>query len=95
MNFAKRLKQLRVAAGLTQEALARKSGLGLGSVRDWEQGKREPLLSSAFALAEALGNAVDDFADATDAGDEVKVVTPKAGKPAAAGKPGKKGRGKT
>jgi transcriptional regulator with XRE-family HTH domain len=61
MTFADKLKELRSSAGLTQAQLAEKSGRGLGAIRDYEQGKREPLLSTAFTLADALGVSVEIF----------------------------------
>jgi transcriptional regulator with XRE-family HTH domain len=67
MSFARRLKQLREAAGLTQAALALKSGLSLGVVRDYEQGRKGPALRSAFKLAEALGVPVEAFKDGAEA----------------------------
>jgi transcriptional regulator with XRE-family HTH domain len=60
-TFAEKLKELRERAGLTQAALAQSSGLSLGVIRDYEQGKKEPALRSAFKLAEALGVLVDEF----------------------------------
>ncbi|MBL8795781.1 MAG: helix-turn-helix transcriptional regulator [Planctomycetia bacterium] len=58
-----KLKELRAAAGLTQTQLAAQSGASLGAIRDYEQGKREPLLFTGFKLARALGVPVDAFAD--------------------------------
>ncbi len=65
MTFADKLKELRAASGLTQTELALRSGRGLGAIRDYEQGKREPLLSTAFKLAKALGVSVEAFAGCT------------------------------
>jgi transcriptional regulator with XRE-family HTH domain len=69
-TFAERLKQLREQAGLTQASLAQASGLSLGIIRDYEQGKKEPALRSAFKLAEVLGISVEVF-KATDRADEL------------------------
>ena len=55
MTFADKLRELRVAAGLTQGSLAKASGISLGAIRDYEQGNKEPKLSSAQKLARALG----------------------------------------
>jgi len=52
--FAGRLKAARTAAGLTRKELAAKAGLSWQAVRAWEQGVREPGLSSILALAAAL-----------------------------------------
>jgi transcriptional regulator with XRE-family HTH domain len=55
VQFAEKLKQLRSKAGLTQTALAQQCGLPLGTVRNYEQGIREPRWQILFKLAEALG----------------------------------------
>jgi transcriptional regulator with XRE-family HTH domain len=62
-TFAEVLRQLRSKAGLTQDQLAEKCGLGLGTIRDYEQGKREPLLATAVKLAAALGTDCRAFAE--------------------------------
>jgi transcriptional regulator with XRE-family HTH domain len=41
-TFAEKLKALREQANLTQTRLAEASGLPLGSIRNYEQGQREP-----------------------------------------------------
>jgi len=56
VTFASRLKDARTAAGLTRKELAAKAGLSWQAVRAWEQGAREPGLSSLVALAGALGS---------------------------------------
>src|SRR5437868_5629281 len=53
-NFAGRLKELRVAAGLTQEALAERAKMSKAGIADLEQGRREPSWATVIALAEAL-----------------------------------------
>lgn len=55
VTFAEKLKQLRQAAGLSQEALARAIEMSVGIIRDYEQGRKEPSLRSALKLARALG----------------------------------------
>jgi transcriptional regulator with XRE-family HTH domain len=75
-TFAERLKEFREKAGLTQAALAQATGLSLGVVRDYEQGRKEPALRSAFKLAGALGVSVEEFRP------EERAAAPK-GKPAA------------
>lgn len=61
MAFADKLKHLRQERGLSQAAFAESSGIPLGSLRDYEQGKREPLLSNAQRLADALDVPLDVF----------------------------------
>src|SRR5262245_46370541 len=63
MPFADRLKQLREAAGLSRQELSDLCGLGRGTVRDYEQGRREPSLAAAFKMADALGASVEEFRD--------------------------------
>jgi transcriptional regulator with XRE-family HTH domain len=40
---------------MTQAQLAVRAGLSLGTLRNWEQGRREPLWSAGVNLARALG----------------------------------------
>ena len=60
-NFAGRLKELREASGLTQPALAERAGLSKDGIAHLEQGRREPSLATAVALAEALGVRLEAF----------------------------------
>jgi transcriptional regulator with XRE-family HTH domain len=53
--FAGRLRELREAAGWTQEQLAERAGVKREAVARWEAGKREPGWSNVLALAAALG----------------------------------------
>lgn len=54
-SFAARLKRLRDEAKLTQEQLAEKSGLDVGTIRQIEQGTRtNPLWQTVCALARGL-----------------------------------------
>jgi transcriptional regulator with XRE-family HTH domain len=59
------LKKLRAAAGLSQSQLARAAGVPVGTLKNWEQGRREPLLGAACKLADALGVGLDDLAGRT------------------------------
>jgi transcriptional regulator with XRE-family HTH domain len=63
MTFADRLRQLREERGMTQAGLAAASGLPLGSIRNYEQGQREPYWAVVFKLAAALGVSCDKFRD--------------------------------
>jgi transcriptional regulator with XRE-family HTH domain len=62
MDFAANLKRIREEAGLTQIGLANVSGVPVGTIRDYEQGKREPSLSAALKLAIALQRPLDALA---------------------------------
>jgi transcriptional regulator with XRE-family HTH domain len=63
MTLGDKLKAERDKAGMSQEALARKSDLSVSAVRDYEQGKKEPSLRNAVKIADALGVSVEVFAD--------------------------------
>lgn len=65
LTFGEKLKELRTVAGLTQAGLADASSVPIGTIRDYEQGKRDPLLSTAQKLAHALGFRLDVFDDVT------------------------------
>jgi transcriptional regulator with XRE-family HTH domain len=62
MEFAAILKRFREESGLTQVGLANVSGVPVGTIRDYEQGKREPSLSAALKLAIALQRPLDALA---------------------------------
>ncbi|MFG2105111.1 BTAD domain-containing putative transcriptional regulator [Micromonospora echinaurantiaca] len=62
-DFAMRLRWLRGRSGLTQEALARRAGISMATVRDLEQGRsHHPRQRSVRALAMALGLSSEDAA---------------------------------
>lgn len=54
-EFGRRLKQLRLHRGLTQEQLAEQADLDRTYIGDAELGKRNPTLLSIQKLANALG----------------------------------------
>lgn len=63
-TFGARLLALRTAAGLTQQALAERSGLAERNVvYQLESGRRQPSWATAQRLAKALGVSVAAFAD--------------------------------
>jgi transcriptional regulator with XRE-family HTH domain len=66
MTFAEKLKELRQAKGMSQADLSAASGIPIGTIRDYEQGKRDPLLSNAQRLAKALSVSLDEFPAAPD-----------------------------
>jgi transcriptional regulator with XRE-family HTH domain len=89
--FAGRLRELREAAGLTQEQLGERVGVKREAVARWEAGKREPGWSNVLALAEALGVDCTAFTQAP-----ARQTTPGKGRPpkrAGEEKPGKGKRG--
>jgi transcriptional regulator with XRE-family HTH domain len=62
MTFGERLRELRQAAGLSQPQLADAAGVPVGSIRNYEQGQREPYWFVVFKLAKALGVSCEAFA---------------------------------
>jgi transcriptional regulator with XRE-family HTH domain len=62
-RFADRLRELREAAGLSQNALARRSGLSRQALSRLELGRNEPAWVSVQLLALALGLDCRAFAD--------------------------------
>lgn len=59
--FGGRLRELREAAGLTQQQLAERANVSARAVAQWEQGSREPGWSSILALAQALDVTCEAF----------------------------------
>jgi transcriptional regulator with XRE-family HTH domain len=54
MGFPKLLRQLREKAGLSQAGLAKKAGLSVRSIQNWEQGHRGPSAQGIIALSRGL-----------------------------------------
>lgn len=62
MELPQALRVARKRAGLSQEALARKADISIGSIRGFEQGTRvDPQYSSLSKIATALGMTVSDL----------------------------------
>ncbi len=74
-SFAERLRGLREGAGLSQYALAKKSGLTKQALSRLELGEREPTWQTVQLLAAALGVDCTSFVDPN--------LTPPAEEPAA------------
>lgn len=64
-SFAARLKALREAAGLSQYAVAKRSGLSVQALSRLELGDREPKWVTVQRLAVALGVSCEAFIDPT------------------------------
>ena len=61
---ARRIRELRIAygkQGLSQEALAKLSGVATNTISRWETGTYEPTLDDLERLARALGVRILDF----------------------------------
>ena len=65
MELGKRIRQLRFRAGLTQEQLADKLGIGAQAVSKWENAVAMPDISLLPLLAETFGVTIDDLFDLT------------------------------
>lgn len=62
-----RLRALRLAAGLTQAALAERVGVVPGRIGDWEQGRFRPLAGTLARIATALDSTPAALQTPTDA----------------------------
>ena len=62
-QFAMRLRQIREQKGMTQEALARASGVSRAYLSRLEMGRHDPPLSRLRKLAKALGVKVSALVD--------------------------------
>ncbi len=65
MELGKKIRQLRFKAGLTQEQLAEKLGIGAQSVSKWENAVAMPDITTLPMLAEIFGVTIDDMFDLT------------------------------
>ena len=63
MELGKKIRQLRFKAGLTQEQLAEKLGIGAQSVSKWENAVAMPDITTLPLLAETFGISIDDLFD--------------------------------
>lgn len=66
MELGKKIKQLRFKAGLTQEQLADKIGIGAQSVSKWENSVAMPDIATLPLIAEVFGVSIDDLFDLTN-----------------------------
>jgi transcriptional regulator with XRE-family HTH domain len=62
--FARRLRELRDKAGLSQGKLAQRCDLGLSTIAQFEQGLREPTYGTLVTLAKGLGVSLVAFEEA-------------------------------
>lgn len=60
-TFAESLRQLRQAAGLTQQQLAEKAGVQNLQICRYELGKAQPMLDVTQRLCQALGCSADEL----------------------------------
>lgn len=62
-NFGEKLKGLREERNLSQKELAQKTGLSIGSIQGYEQGRYNPKLEAIVKIAGALGVDLKVFYD--------------------------------
>lgn len=70
--FGENLRGARIAAGLTQEALAQRLGVVKQTIGNYERGEREPDLATLRAIAAALGVTPADLLDDSPATQPIK-----------------------
>ena len=58
-EFRKRLRQLRVAKGVSCRVVSELCGLHSDAIRRYERGESEPTLESLVAIAEYFGVTID------------------------------------
>jgi transcriptional regulator with XRE-family HTH domain len=88
MPIKDRLKALRKAAGMTQQALAVKAGLSISAVVQIENGSiPDPRLSTVQALARGLGVTLNDLGAEDDQGGPAEEPAPEPPKAKPARKP--------
>ncbi len=73
-TFGQRLKRLRESTGLSQHKLADLAGVPIGTLRGAEYDRREPKITTAAKIADALGVTLDVLAGR---GSEPAPETPK------------------
>jgi transcriptional regulator with XRE-family HTH domain len=91
MSFGETVQSLREKAGLSQSELARKAGVPVRSVQNWEQGHRLPRPQALLPLAEALEVPVEHLIKSMST---TTKEPPARTKGRAAGQGGKKRKGK-
>jgi transcriptional regulator with XRE-family HTH domain len=64
-TMGQRLQRLRQQAGLSQSQLAAAADVPIGTLRNWEQDRRTPLLDTAARVAKAIGVTIDELATET------------------------------
>lgn len=60
--MGQRVQRLRLAKGFSQSQLARAAGIPIGTLKNWEQDRRAPLLDTAAKIAKALSISLDELA---------------------------------
>lgn len=61
MDFSARIRQLREAAGLSQNELARRAGIAQSSLSYLESGAKSPNVETLLRICQALGITLSEF----------------------------------
>jgi transcriptional regulator with XRE-family HTH domain len=96
-TMGQKLQKARQAAGMSQSQLAAVADVPIGTLRNWEQDRRTPLLDTAARVAKALGVSVDALAGVSVPPGEVQPHPrgrPRKAQAAAQAAPAKKPRAK-
>ena len=59
MDFATRLKELRMEKGISQMALAKATGISQSAIAKWELNKTEPTASALITLSRFFDESTD------------------------------------
>ncbi len=73
-RFADRLREARVAAGMTQEQLGFALGITKSSVSAWENGRETPSFKMLPELRRALGRSLDELICGVASGDHRQIA---------------------
>ncbi len=66
MSFGQHMRALRDEAGLTRTELARRAGVPVSTLRNWEHDRGFPHLAALRRLAEVLGVPAERFAEGVE-----------------------------
>ena len=79
MSFSGHLRTLRQEASLSRAELARRAGVPVSTLRNWENGRGFPSMAALLRLAEALGVPAERLAEGVDdpAGEEAEAAEAK------------------
>jgi transcriptional regulator with XRE-family HTH domain len=72
MSFGRHMRALREKAGLSRAELARRAGVPVSTLRNWEGDRGFPNVAAGLRLAEALGVRIERLAEGVEdpTGDE-------------------------
>ncbi len=77
MSFGQHMRTLRKDAGLSRPELARRAGVPVSTLRNWEGDRGMPSVPALLRLAQALGVRVERFAEGVEDPEEDEPPEPK------------------